>query len=81
MPLQCKHIITAATTAYKFTKTKFAKLNQNAVTRALNSPSTGEFQHEDFNSKLFSAEYADKRWIKITRIRELRQLLPVGLYF
>ncbi len=28
-----------------------------------------------------SAEYADKRWIKITRIRELRQLLPVGLYF
>ena len=39
----------------------------------------------DFSLKILilssiSAEYADKRWIKITRIRESRQL-PVGLYF
>ena len=32
--------------------------------------STGWFQHEDFNYKLYFCRYADKRWIKKTRMED-----------
>ncbi len=76
--------ITAATIPYlNLLKTKFSKRCNSCP----ECPNNTKFcPQTDFSLNILilssiSAEYANKMWIKITRIGESRQLLPVGLYF
>ncbi len=80
---RCKHHCSDNSISINLLKTKFSERCDSC----LECPNNTKFcPQTDFSMKILilssiSAEYADKRWTKITRIGELRQLLPVALYF